>query len=87
MTTAYVANLPWHTTEDGLMAFLEAHGITSVVSVRIVQDGGTGRSMGYGFIECTGPEALDHLCRSLNGVAFDGRPLVVEPARAAKRRG
>lgn len=84
--TAYVQNLPWQTTEDDLTALLEANGIQSVVGVRIIQDRTSGRSMGYGFIDCADAEALDGVCRALKGARMDGRRLRVEPARGQNRR-
>ena len=84
--TAYVGNLPWRVTEDDVMALLKDRGIQSFVGVRIIQDRDSGRSRGYGFIDCADAEALGEVCRALTDASIDGRSLVVQPAVGEPRR-
>jgi len=82
--TVYVANLPWQTTEDELGGLFAAFG--PVVDVRVIQDPVTGRSRGYGFVELEGAESADQAVAALNGREFDGRRLLVSPARPKRTR-
>jgi RNA recognition motif-containing protein len=82
--TVYVGNLPWSTTEDDLAALFAE--FCSVVDVRVIQDRLTGRSRGYGFVELPSPEDVARVVRALNGRRFNGRILVVSPARPKPRR-
>ena len=84
-STIYVANLPWETTEDDLVALFEE--IAPVVDARIIQDRRTGRSCGYGFLELPSPECATRAVETMNGREFRGRLLVVSPAhpRASRR--
>ena len=82
--TVYVGNLPWSTTEDDLAALFAE--VCSVVDVRVIQDRGTGRSRGYGFVELPSPEDVARVVGALNGRRFNGRVLVVSPARPKPTR-
>lgn len=82
--TVYVANLPWRTTEDELGELFAAFG--PVVDVRVIQDPVTGRSRGYGFVELEAAESADQAVAALNGREFNGRRLLVSPARPKRTR-
>lgn len=82
--TVYVANLPWRTTEDELGELFAAFG--PVVDVRVIQDPVTGRSRGYGFVELQGEELAGKAVSALNGAEFNGRRLLVSPARPKRTR-
>ena len=82
--TVYVANLPWRTTEDELGDLFAAFG--PVVDVRVIQDPVTGRSRGYGFVELENPEAAQNAVTALNNHEFNGRKLLVSPARPKRTR-
>jgi len=84
LATVYVANLPWRTTEDELANLFEAYG--PVVDVRVIQDPNTGRSRGYGFVELGAADSAQRAVASLNGHEFNGRRLVVSPARPKRGR-
>ena len=77
-STVYIANLPWRTTEDDLVALFEE--IAPVVDARIIQDRKTGRSCGYGFLELPSPECATRVVATMNGREFGGRLLVVSRA-------
>ena len=82
--TLYVANLPWRTTEDDLAALFQEFG--PVVDVRVIQDPATGRSRGYAFVELANSDHVPRAVVSLNGREFNGRRLVVSPARPKRPR-
>ncbi len=83
-STVYVANLPWRTTEDQLEGLFKDFG--PVVDVRVIQDPVTGRSRGYGFVELAAPEFARNAVTSLNGCEFNGRKLLVCPAKPKATR-
>jgi RNA recognition motif-containing protein len=78
-TTVYVGNLPWGTTEDDLANLFREFG--PVVDARVIQDRMTGRSRGYGFVELAQRDCVSRACAALNGYTFNGRELLVSPAR------
>ncbi len=82
--TVFVANLPWATTEDDLEALFSQH--MTVLDVRIIQDMGTGRSLGYGFVELEGAEAVERAISCLNGSDFCGRQILVKRAQPRQPR-
>lgn len=84
VVTVYVANLPWRTTEDDLAALFREFG--PVADVRVIQDPATGRSRGYGFVELDGAEPVSRAVASLNGAEYNGRRLLVSPARPKRER-
>ena len=83
-STLYVANLPWRTTEDELADLFGEFG--RVTDVRVIQDPVTGRSRGYGFVELADQRAARHAVDALNGHEYNGRRLVVSPARPKRPR-
>lgn len=83
-STVYVANLPWRTTEDQLEQLFENFG--PVIDVRVIQDPATGRSRGYGFVELSAPASAQNAVNCLNGCEFNGRKLLVSPARPKTAR-
>jgi RNA recognition motif-containing protein len=78
-TTVYVGNLPWSTTEDDLAGLFKDFG--PVLDVRVIQDRVTGRASGYGFVELAHREMVAEACAALNGCVYNGRSLLVSPAR------
>ena len=84
LSTLYVANLPWRTTEDELADLFAEFG--PITDVRVIQDPATGRSRGYGFVELADPQYVPRAVDALNGREFNGRRLVVSPARPKRPR-
>ncbi|MFB3880143.1 MAG: RNA recognition motif domain-containing protein [Armatimonadota bacterium] len=82
----YIRNAPWRATEDDLLAVMQAEGIGPVVGVRIIQDPETGRSRGYGFVDCADPKTRDKVCRMLDGLELFGRRLAAEPAKPPRQQ-
>ena len=74
----YVGNLPWGATEEELQAHFAQCG--AVKAVRIITEGRSGRSKGFGFVEMESPEDGQSAIDSLNGKDFGGRELRVDTA-------
>ena len=74
----YVGNLPWSASEQELEAYFAEHG--EVVDVRIITEGRSGRSKGFGFVEMASDEAGKAAIEALNGKEFGGRELRVDTA-------
>lgn len=74
----YVGNLPWSASEEELEAYFAEHG--EVVDVRIITEGRSGRSKGFGFVEMASDEAGKAAVEALNGKEFGGRELRVDTA-------
>ena len=74
----YVGNLPWSATEEELKAHFEEAG--PVKAVRIITEGGSGRSKGFAFVEMESEEDGQTAIDSLNGKDFGGRELRVDKA-------
>lgn len=83
VTTLYVGNLPWSTTEEGLASWI-ASANTTVKAVRIITDRETGRSKGYGFVEIPSEDAAS-VIQALNGTELGGRTITVNEAQAKPR--
>jgi RNA recognition motif-containing protein len=74
----YVGQLALETTEDELREAFAAFG--DVQSVRIVRDGATGESRGFGFVEMEDEQGKAAI-EALNGKEFKGNELKVEAGR------
>jgi len=80
----YVGSLPFSTTEEELQDLFSAYG--PIVSVRVVSDKFTGMSKGFGFVEMESEEDAQKATEGLNGSNFNGRTLIVNPARPEQPR-
>jgi RNA recognition motif-containing protein len=76
----YVGNLSTDTSEDELRQAFEAFG--EVSTVRIVRDGATGESRGFGFVEMPGETEGNAAIEAMNGKELKGNQLTVEVGRA-----
>ena len=74
----YVGNLPWSATEEELEAHFSQCG--PVKAVRIITEGRSGRSKGFGFVEMESPDGGQSAIDTLNGKDFGGRELRVDTA-------
>jgi len=81
----YVGNLSTDTSEDEVRQAFEAFG--EVASVRIVRDGATGESRGFGFVEMPGEEQAKAAIAEMNGKELKGNALTVEQGRARTAPG
>jgi len=84
MTKLYIANLPYHATEDILRHIFEHAG--AVRNATIIKDPHTGRSKGFGFVEMETQDAAAQAIAQFNGDVYDGRVVRVEASRDARRR-
>lgn len=75
----YVGNLPWSATEQELESHFAQHG--GVKTVRIITEGGSGRSKGFGFVEMDSREGGEAAIENLDGKDFGGRDLRVNQAK------
>ncbi|CAH9103808.1 unnamed protein product [Cuscuta europaea] len=78
----FVGNLSWTVTSEILSAAFEKHG--NVVGARVLYDGQTGRSRGYGFVSYETQEEMENALSSMNGAELEGRALRVFLAEGKK---
>lgn len=79
MTSIFVGNLSYQTTQDDLHAAFAAYG--SVERVNVVTDRDTGQPRGFAFVEMTEAGAAQTAIAQLNGADLNGRTLNVNEAR------
>ena len=75
----YVGNIAWTTTEEELENLFSQFG--NVSAVRIITEGHSGRSKGFGFVEMESKENGEAAIESLDGKDFGGRDLRVNQAK------
>ena len=75
----YVGNLSLDITEDDLQKVFEAFG--AVQNVKVITDGQTGRSRGFGFVEMPDGTNAKSAIDALDGTEMQGRTLKVNEAR------
>lgn len=82
----YVGNLPFSTTDQGLIDTFSQCG--TVETVKLISDRDTGRSKGFGFVEMSSDaEALEAI-EKFDGQDFEGRAMKVNEAKPMEpRRG
>ncbi|XP_027118902.1 28 kDa ribonucleoprotein, chloroplastic-like [Coffea arabica] len=78
----FVGNLAWSVTSESLTEAFQEYG--NVVGARVLYDGDTGRSRGYGFVCYETRAEMDAALNSLNGVELEGRPMRVSLAQGKK---
>jgi RNA recognition motif-containing protein len=76
----YIGNLAPDTTEDEVKEAFAAFG--DVASVKIIRDGATGESRGFGFIEMPNEDQAKAAITEMNGKDLKGSPIHVEQGRA-----
>lgn len=84
MTSIYVGNLSYSTTEDGLRSAFAAFG--EVASVSVVKDRETGRPRGFGFVEMPNANEAAAAIEALHDKDIDGRKVTVNEARPKTER-
>jgi RNA recognition motif-containing protein len=80
----FVGNLAFTTTEEELALLFHPYGVIN--RVRIVQDGATGRSRGFGFVEMPDASEAQAALASLQGTTLGGRAVFVDEARTRSDR-
>jgi len=73
--TIFVKNLNFETSEQKLTETFETAKAGKIVSVRIVKNRTTGKSMGYGFVEYATEEAAINCIKTLQNVIVDEHSL------------
>jgi len=84
----YVGKLALETTEDELREAFQAFG--EVGNVRIIRDGTTGESRGFGFVEMSIEDEANAAITEMNGKEIKGSEISVEKGRgrpASSRMG
>jgi RNA recognition motif-containing protein len=84
MSKVYVGSLPFSATEAQLNDMFAKYG--KVNSVNIISDKFTNRSRGFAFVEMESDEDAQKAITGLNGTEFDGRTLIVNPAKPQEQR-
>lgn len=79
----FVGNLSWSATSESLTELFSAHG--DVVGARVLYDGETGRSRGYGFVSFNTKAEMETALQVLNGVELEGRSIRVSLAEGKKQ--
>eukprot|EP00656_Telonema_subtile_P055388 TRINITY_DN854_c0_g1_i2.p2 TRINITY_DN854_c0_g1~~TRINITY_DN854_c0_g1_i2.p2 ORF type:complete len:195 (-),score=42.65 TRINITY_DN854_c0_g1_i2:152-736(-) len=74
MTTLYVGNLAWGTTEETLRTALGPFGTVSHVDTGTVRNG---RTRGWAIVEVAEPADATNLIESCHNMEVEGRPLTV----------
>ena len=62
----FVGNLSWSVTSESLTQAFQEYG--NIVGARVLYDGETGRSRGYGFVSYSTKSEMEAALQSLNGV-------------------
>ncbi|AAS51760.2 ADL160Wp [Eremothecium gossypii ATCC 10895] len=75
----FIGGLNWETTEDNLREYFSKYG--NVTEVKIMRDGTTGRSRGFGFLSFADASSVDEVVKTQH--ILDGK--VIDPKRAIPR--
>ncbi|XP_054805944.1 31 kDa ribonucleoprotein, chloroplastic [Prosopis cineraria] len=78
----FVGNLSWSVTSESLTKAFQEYG--NVVGARVLYDGETGRSRGYGFVCYSTKSEMEAALTSLNGVELEGREMRVSLAEGKR---
>jgi len=84
MTSIYVGNLSYTTTEDDLREAFAQYG--KVSGVNIVKDRETGRPRGFAFVEMADGQEASTAIKELNLREISGRSITVNEARPKSDR-
>ncbi|XP_021291200.1 28 kDa ribonucleoprotein, chloroplastic-like [Herrania umbratica] len=78
----FVGNLSWSVSSESLTQAFQEYG--TVVGARVLYDGETGRSRGYGFVSYSTKSEMEAALQSLNGVELEGRAIRVSLAQGRR---
>jgi RNA recognition motif-containing protein len=78
----YVGNLSYEANDESLRSAFAAFG--HVVDVHVVVDRYSGRPRGFAFVTMESSEQAADAVAHMNGALFEGRPLKVNEAPAAR---
>ena len=80
----YVGNLSYDTGNAELREAFAPYG--QIDDVRVIEDRGTGRSKGFGFVEMANDSEARKAMEELNGTSLQGRDITVNEARPREER-
>ncbi|RDX80558.1 hypothetical protein CR513_38883 [Mucuna pruriens] len=78
----FVGNLSWSVTHESLTQAFQEYG--NVVGARVLYDGETGRSRGYGFVCYSTKAEMESAIAALNNVELEGRAMRVSLAQGKR---
>lgn len=81
----YVGNLSFDVKESDLRDAFQAFG--TVDTAKVIEDGFSGRSRGFGFVEMPDKTEAESAISSLNGKSLQGRDIKVNEAKPRPDRG
>ncbi|XP_047181952.1 28 kDa ribonucleoprotein, chloroplastic-like [Vigna umbellata] len=81
----FVGNLSWSVTNEILTQAFQEYG--TVVGARVLYDGETGRSRGYGFVCFSTKAEMESALEALNDVELEGRAMRVSLAQGKRAQG
>ncbi|EPS60926.1 hypothetical protein M569_13875, partial [Genlisea aurea] len=79
----FVGNLSWSVTSESLREAFQQYG--TVVGARVLYDGETGRSRGYGFVSYDTKTAMEAALKTLDGAELEGRAIRISLAQGKKQ--
>ncbi len=80
----YVGGLAYSVTDQELGQLFSEHG--TVLSATVIKDRFSGQSKGFGFVEMENLDEGQNAVKALNGKEFNGRAIMVNPARPQEER-
>ena len=81
----HCGNLGYNVSSSDLEQLFSQFG--TVVSAQVIEDRGSGRSKGFGFVEMGSDEEAQSAISALDGTEQDGRALKVNEAKPREPRG
>lgn len=81
----FIGNLSWSVTSESLTQAFQEYG--NVVGARVIYDGETGKSRGYGFVSYATKSEMETALEALNEVELEGRVIRVSLAEGKQTQG
>ena len=80
----YVGNLAYGVTEEDLREMFSEYG--EIASVKLITDGRSGLSKGFGFVDMPNNSEADQAIKSLNRNMIKGRNIKINPADSGGKK-